>query len=445
MKSIIRNIFMAATVGVLTLQHVDAQQKLSLQESVTLAEQQNPEIAISKLEIEKAKQQRVISRSLFLPSIGASAQLAHYFQRNPFFGFGESTSSSSKIPYGRFGGDDQFVAFISAVQPLYNPQAFPSARHSRLLEEESKVSASSKRIETLSQVKQTYLQILVLQERIQLQRESINRNHRVLQDARSLFAQGKGLRVDTLRAYTAVRNLEPDLLKLNYAVETSKLRLKSLIGIDSLQDIQLTDSLFLPSAGTIPSEEEVYQAAKNSNPNYQLLNLREETSEQQASIASSARLPVVSLVGQYQLQSQTNSLEYGNAYYPSSSFVGLQLSVPIFTGLSNQAKVRQARLSNQQSTLTSKHAYEELQSLVHHVVADSYESLARLKTSVDVKETAALSYDIVQYRYKKGISSRLELTDAELELSTAQSNYLEAVYDYLTARIALDSLMGRVE
>jgi outer membrane protein TolC len=444
MKSIIKNIFIATAVGVLSLQQAGAQQKLSLQETVTLAEQRNPEIAISKLEIEKAKQQRVISRSLFLPSIGASAQLAHYFQLNPFFGFGES-SPGDKIPYGRFGGEDQFVAFISAVQPLYNPQAFPSARHARLLEEESKVSASSKRIETLSQVKQTYLQILVLQERIKLQRESISRNHRVLRDARSLFAQGKGLRVDTLRAYTAVRNLEPDLLRLNFAVETSKLRLKSLIGIDSLQDIQLTDSLFLPSPGTIPSEEEVYQAAKNSNPDYQLLSLREQTSEQQASIASSARLPVVSLVGQYQLQSQTNSFEYGNAYYPSSSFVGLQLSVPIFTGLSNQAKVKQARISNQQSTLTSKHAYEELQSVVHHVVADSHESLARLKTTMDVKETAALSYDIVQYRYKKGISSRLELTDAELELSTAQSNYLEAVYDYLTARIALDSLMGRVE
>jgi outer membrane protein TolC len=62
-----------------------------------------------------------------------------------------------------------------------------------------------------------------------------------------------------------------------------------------------------------------------------------------------------------------------------------------------------------------------------------------------VKETAELSYTIVQYRYKKGIASRLELTDAELALSTAQSNYLEAVYDYLSARIVLNRLMGKVE
>jgi outer membrane protein TolC len=444
MKSIIKHILIASTVSVLSLQQLHAQRKLSLQESVALAEQHNPEIAISKFETEKSKQQRTIARSLFLPTVSASGQLAHYFQLNPFFGFGE-TSTTGKIPYGRFGGEDQFVAFVSAVQPLYNPQAFPTTRQARLKEEESHLSVNAKRNETLSKVKQTYWQILVLEERIKLQRESINRNSRVLQDARSLFLQGKGLRVDTLRAYTAVKNLEPDLLKLNFAVETGKLQLKSLIGIDSLQDLELSDSLVLPSPSSIPLEEEVYQAARSNNPNYKLLTLREQTSAQQTSIASAARLPVVSAVAQYQLQSQTNNFEYRNGYYPSSSFVGLQVSVPLFTGLSNQAKVKQARISNEQSVLASKYAHEELHAIVHNVVAGSHESLARLQTSADVKQTAMISYDIVQYRYKRGISSRLELTDAELELSTAQSNYLEAVFDYLTARIALDNLMGNVE
>jgi outer membrane protein TolC len=53
-----------------------------------------------------------------------------------------------------------------------------------------------------------------------------------------------------------------------------------------------------------------------------------------------------------------------------------------------------------------------------------------------------LSYNITQYRYKKGVASRLELTDAEFALSTAQSNYLEAVYDHLSARIVLEQVSG---
>ena len=66
-----------------------------------------------------------------------------------------------------------------------------------------------------------------------------------------------------------------------------------------------------------------------------------------------------------------------------------------------------------------------------------------MQTRATVKETAQLSYDITQYRYAKGVASRLELTDAELALTAAQSNYLEAVYDYLSAGIALERTSGR--
>lgn len=425
----------------ITVPSARAQHKLSLQEAVDLALTRNPDIAASQLEVQKAEQQRIISRSLFLPSVNLAAQANHYFKLNPFFGFGES-STGDKIPYGRFGGEDQFVSYVTAVQPLFNPQAFPTLQHSRLEEEEKRLDLNASRIGTQASVKQTYLQILVLQERINLQHESINRNLRVLRDAKALFFQGKGLRVDTLRAYTAVRNLEPDLLKLTSAVENGKLQLKTLIGLDSLQNIQLTDSLFLPDEGSIPSVGEVYERAKNNNPTYRAIRLQEQLDDQRTHIASSARLPVLSAVAQYQLQTQTNDFEYGNAYYPSSSFVGLQLSVPLFTGLSNQAKVKQAKISREQTSLRSDYAFEKLRASVHKVVSESHESLARLQTSIEVQETAQLSYDIIQYRYKKGVASRLELTDAEFELSTAQSNYLEAVYDYLSARIALQQIMG---
>jgi outer membrane protein TolC len=203
--------------------------------------------------------------------------------------------------------------------------------------------------------------------------------------------------------------------------------------------------LFLPDGGLIPAEVEVYNAAKSNNPDYQLIALQEQLSEQQANISAAARMPTVSAVAQYQLQSQTNQFEYGNAHYPSSSFIGLQVSVPLFTGLSNQAKVKQANLNKEQTVLRSKYAYEQLRSAVHQVVADGHESLARLQTAANVQETAQLSYSIIQYRYQRGVASRLELSDAELELSTAQSNYLEAVYDHLSARIALQRIMGKVE
>lgn len=419
-------------------------QSLSVQDVLNLARTNNPELKDAQLEIEKARQEKIVARSLFLPQVSATGVANHYFQLPAFFGFGE-TSGNSKIPFGRFGGEDQTTAFVSLYQPLYNPVASPSFQRSQLILQQSVVAARSKKINVLSQIKANYLQIVILNERIKLINESISRNKRVLQDSKSLFLQGKGLRVDTLRAYTSVKNLEPDLVKLTFAIETAKLQLSAIMGVDSLQNFTLSDSLVVPSPQGVTDEESVYQHVLRNNPEYQLLKLQEQTDKQLVKVTSAHRLPVVSLIGQYQVQSQTNNMDYGNAYYPTSSFAGIQLSVPLFTGFGTVAKIKHASLSNQQSALLVKNKERQLQAKVHELIANIKESALRLDNTAVVQETANLSYNIIQYRYKNGISSRIELTDAELALSTAQSNYLEAVYDYIAATIELDKTTGNVE
>jgi outer membrane protein TolC len=417
------------------------QQKISLDDAIRLARTSNTEIQVSALEIEKAQQQRVIARSMLLPAVGAQISANHYFELPPFFGFGEP-SENGKIPYGRFGGKDQLAASVTAVQPLYNPAAYPQVQRAKLQTFSDETRARARQLEVFAAVKQTYISILVLEQRIRLQEESIVRNKRVLQDARSLFAQGKALRVDTLRAFTSVKNLEPTLIQLRFAAETQTLRLKTYIGLDSLQNIALTDSLTLPSLETVPDEETVYKAARDNNPDYKVLRMQEDIDRESVRAANGLRKPTVSAVAQYQVLSQTNSFDYGRAYYPTASFVGLQVGIPLFAGLGTQARVKQAALTQAQSGLVRKHAEEQLRSLVHDVLSKTQETVVRLDNTRLVRETAQVSYTIIQYRYKNGIASRLELNDAELALSTAQANYLEAVYDYLSARIELDRIIG---
>ena len=115
-----------------------------------------------------------------------------------------------------------------------------------------------------------------MQERIKLQKESLARNEKALQDAKSLLAQGRAFRVDTLRAYTSVKNLEPDLLKLSYAIEVGKQQLRALTGLDSLQEIELTDSLVLSETATVLSEEEVYNEARLHRADLQSLDLQQQ-------------------------------------------------------------------------------------------------------------------------------------------------------------------------
>ena len=421
---------------------VQAQEPLSLQKAVSLAITHNREVKVAGVGVQKSGQQVRIAKSLTLPTVTAGAQVAHYFWLPVFFGL-NGNGSSDKIGYARFGGKDQAAATVAIVQPIYNAQAAPALRSARLQEKLDKASLADKTVLVAAAVKQTYWQIVVLNERLRLQQESLERNRKALEDAKSLLAQGRALRVDTLRAYTSVKNLEPDLLKLSYAMEVGKLQLKTLIGLDSLQEIQLSDSLVTPGVAAIPVESELYSEAIKNRPDLQALVLQPQIDDQQVAQAAAARKPLLNAVGQYQVQTQVNRFNYFEGYYPSVPFVGLQVTVPLFTGFSNLAKIQQAKLGKQQSVLRRDNAFDQLKAEVHQVIADLQETTARIQTRVTVKETAQLSYDITQYRYARGVASRLELTDAELALTAAQSNYLEAIYDYLSARIALDKTTGR--
>ncbi len=415
---------------------------LSMKEALTLTLANNREIKISSLDIDRAEQQTQAAKSAGLPSASISAQVSHYFYETPFFGFSTTGTTGDKIPYTRFGGRDQATAVAWITQPIYNAATKPGILKAQLQERQSRLGVIYKQTNIAALLKQTYIQILVLRERIVLQNESLERNKKALEDAKSLLAQGRALRVDTLRAYTSVKNLEPDLLKLSNAIEVGKQQLRTLTGLDSLQEFELTDSLVLPPTTAWQSEEALYDDAKMHRADLLSLDMQQQQADQQIKIAAAAMKPSVSLTAQYLIQTQTNQLQYFNAYYPSTPYVGAQVIVPVFNGNFNKAKVKQATIEKDQSVIRSEQAYEELRTSVKQALGNVRETAARIQTSINVQETARLSYEITQYRYAKAVASRLELTDAELAYTQAQSNYLESVYDYLSAVIEMQRIQG---
>ena len=71
------------------------------------------------------------------------------------------------------------------------------------------------------------------------------------------------------------------------------------------------------------------------------------------------------------------------------------------------------------------------------------ESQKRIGVQSTTISVAERNYKISLLRFKEGIGSRLELTDAELQLNKAKTNYLQALYDYLVASVQLDKALGR--
>ncbi|MDB5014234.1 MAG: outer membrane protein [Daejeonella sp.] len=424
----------------------DAQtiQSIDVKDALQLARAQNRQLQADSLNIDRAKQQTNITKGRLLPYVEFGGQIDHFFQKPVFFGLGGTDNpSKGSIGYGRFGGEDQAQASLSLLQPLYNAVAYPELKKNKLQEEQSHQRYKYSEVDLTAQVKQTYLRILVLEKRLNLQKESIARNKKALEDSRSLLVQGRALRVDTLRAYTSLKNLEPDVLRLEDAIEVSKQQLNILMGVDPSLAINLKDSLVYNPSDLIPTEANAYNLSLAQRQDLKVLELNQDISKQQITSAAAARLPSVNFVSQYQVQTQTNNFKYGNANYPPVFYVGAQLSIPLFTGFTNTAKIRQAKIEHHQNNLVYQNARELLKTEVKQVVSALNETSKRIQTQQNVSETAAQSYAMTKYRYERGVASRLELIDAELALTTASSNYLEAVYNYQSAKIELDRTLGR--
>ncbi|MCE7067969.1 TolC family protein [Dyadobacter sp. CY326] len=420
-------------------------QTLSLQKAIELAQSHNRDLRIDSINIYKAKQQTAITRGLLMPNISLTGQFQHYFQKPVFFGLNGNTSNSEKIGYARFGGEDIGAVQISLVQPIYNSGARHEIERRKLLEKQSQLSFRQREVDVVAQVKQNYVQLLVLNERLKLQKESIVRNQKALNDSRSLLAQGRALRVDTLRAYTSVKNLEPDVLRLTYALQISQQQLRNLLGDISSTDFVLSDSLELSPGDAIPGEEGTYKLSVQQRPDLQILTLNKEINDKEIDLYRSSRLPVVSFISQYQIQTQTNQFRFGNAAYPPVFFAGVQFSIPIFSGNQNVNRIALGKIERQQADVIYNNAQEQLKTEVKQVLASLVETSERIKTQQNVSETAELSYSITKYRYEKGVASRLELIDSEFALTSAKSNYLEAVFDYLSSKIELDRITGNVK
>jgi outer membrane protein TolC len=116
--------------------------------------------------------------------------------------------------------------------------------------------------------------------------------------------------------------------------------------------------------------------------------------------------------------------------------------VPIFTGFGRFARVEQAKATIAQTEArlarAEREAIEQVQTLHESVT----EARLRANSQRAAVVQAQRGYDIATAEYRAGIGSQLQVTDADLALRTAEFNYAQAVYDYLTARSLLDLALG---
>jgi len=118
--------------------------------------------------------------------------------------------------------------------------------------------------------------------------------------------------------------------------------------------------------------------------------------------------------------------------------------VPIFDGGVNESKIKQAEINLSQVDLSEEQAKQMIELEVRSAYLNMKEAEKLIKVTEQGIENSLESFRIAQVKYNEGIATNTEVIDAQSALIEAETNHLNALYDYNTNRAALIKAMGLI-
>lgn len=418
---------------------------LTLTDALAMAKQGNKAIQIQVLEEIHAKEMTREAKGGLLPSISANVGYSYYFDRQVIFMPGSFVGTDKPVQDFAVGGRNAYNAFVALHQPVFTPAVRQLTKASKITEKIENERTDDLKSRVALQVSTRYLDILMMNRQLGLLEQSLQRNIKALKDSRSLFAQGRGLKADTLRSFIAVENLKSSFSYLKNNISVSGIELKRLIGLEERTEIELADHL---EPGIATHQKEFYEvdlAFRIAEKNRKDLNIQQlaiDLQQKKLKAAQAELLPQLSLVGQYQIQAQADDLKFGQYTLPRTSFLGLQLSVPIFNGHRIQSRINQAKIKIQQEEIRLNDLKDEAKTELATIISKWKEAVTQLDIQEVTVKSAELNYQMIETRFQNSLGSRLELTDAELALTQAQVNYLNAIYNLRILHVQLQHALG---
>ncbi len=432
---------------------------LTIVKAVQLAMQNNPDLRTSQLEREKAGGRVLEAWGNALPSVDISGQYAHLIDK-PVTYFPDYLL----YPLARVMGDTtkrtptgQLILFPGSMSPSFSAGATLNVRqilfngavivgvgaantYSHLADDLYR----AKTVETITKVKKVYYGALLSREVLALMRSSLKNAEDNLKNVRLMKSQGIVSEYDELRATVGVENVRPMVIQSENGYDLALDALRNTIGLPDSGTVVLVDSLtFQPVDETVIANAEY--AVLERNPGLSAVARQIELNGAVVSAERSNYLPTLLAFGSYQYQGIKNDFRSfsTNDFYKSST-VGLSLSLNLFQGLQTYARVEQAQLERQKSEEQKIALERNLKTGVHSVRSNLQQARKRLEVQDKTIEMAERGYKIVTARFLSSAATQLEVNDAQLALTQAKVNRIQAVYDYLVAAADLDQLMGTV-
>jgi outer membrane protein TolC len=449
---------------------------LSVEDALRLAETRSEQIAIARAGVTRASNEQVRARSERLPQLSATAsydralasEFSGLFEGEPAgppcapFSADPQASIEQRIAEleravdcGATGqaaspgfGDFEDLPFgrrnTYRINLAFSQNVFDAGRIGAQADiagagrEAAEINLASTRAQLMLDVVRAYYDAALSARLVEIAEATYRQADATFAQTRLGFEAGSQPEFELLRAQVTRDNQRPVVIRAQAAREIALLRLKQMLDIPAREPIDLTtplDSDTLPPpagfavtpASAVVDDEDGRAAVRQAQT---IVRQREAA----VTVARSQRLPTISVTS-----------SFGQVAYPSGAFPGLDdfrrnwtvgaiLQVPILNGGRLRAEEAIARADADESRARLQQARELALVDSQTAVEDLRSALAAWEASAGTVQQARRAYEIAELRYREGVSTQLELSDARLLLVQAEATRAQAARDVQVAR-----------
>lgn len=469
----LKKLFPVAIAMLVTASAVAQQSvQMSLKDAVSYAMDNNLGIKNSQIRVLDADQQIIERKAFGIPQLKGEVSFQRYLQvpRQPLpsnfniFGiFGQALavdlrdylSEDTRNAVDQFfqdadGGDagegvafflkNNFTASLNLDAMIFDGSYFVGLKAARAYRKLVRQELDAKKQEVKNSVVQVYLPVLLIQENVDLLDKNIANLEKLLFETKELYKAGFAEQLDIDRQELSLANLQVERESLARQKEIALRALKFTIGFPVNEPLEITDNLDT-LVGEASEDELTAQPDYRGRPEFAVIEQSIGLNELNVRLNRAGYLPSLRAFGAYQQLYQGNDFKTG--FWAPASFVGLRLNVPIFDGFEKKARIQRATLDLELARNQKTELERAIQLEVRNARDNYFSARRKLESQQKNLQLAERIYNTAQVKYREGVGSSLEITQAEQSLYSTQSNYMQAIYDLLIAKSDLDAALGK--
>jgi len=410
---------------------------LTLEQCVDYALKHQPVVNQAVIGVAIVRATNAINTSGWLPQAGVSGNLTHYLSLPTNF---IKNSSTGVVSQQKTGVINTFTPVLSVTQTIFNPSLLYASKSASLYVRQAEQFTDSAKIDVIAAVSKSFYSLLLTLAQINVLKEDTARLNKNLHDA---YHQYQGGIVDETDYDQAAISLNNSLAQLRQAVlnvEPQYAMLKQVMGYPAAGQFNIVyDTARMVGDVAVDTTQQLQYERRIE---FQELQTARQLQGQLVNYYRKAWLPTVGAFFDYDYAFQNNT--FGKLFsqaYPYS-YVGLSLSLPIFTGFARVQNVRKARLQFQLLDWQEASLRSAIYSEYTSALAGYKSNLYNLNSTRENTGLAKKVYDIVQLQYQQGTVPYLNVITAEANLIQAEIGYQNALFQLLSSKIDLERAMG---